>query len=248
VPAEQQIAIQPSIVPLAEDEPLDDEPLPPLPEGTEGEAVPVTAGSLWPSLPVNDQEPGERTHFHPFPDNRTEELPPAHAALAAPVFTARQLIWCLATLYLGGAAILLGRWVLGYVALLRLLRHAEPAPARVLQLLNAMAGERPPRLVVSRRLRMPLSCGLLRPTVVLPALLCRSADAATLRWILAHELTHLRRRDAWTALLFAVGQSFYYFVPWFWSLRRQVRLWSASAPLSGVRGRRGRRRRADAAG
>ena len=45
-----------------------------------------------------------------------------------------------------------------------------------------------------------------------------------MRWIFAHELTHLRRRDAWSALLFGVGQILFFFVPWFWWLRRQVRL------------------------
>src|SRR5262249_4516660 len=71
-------------------------------------------------------------------------------------------------------------------------------------------------------LRVPLSCGLLRPTVVVPASLCE--DRAALRWVLAHELTHLRRRDVWTCVLFAAGEIVYFYLPWFWWLRRQVRL------------------------
>src|SRR5207249_1227066 len=38
------------------------------------------------------------------------------------------------------------------------------------------------------------------------------------------ELTHLRRRDGWGALLLSLGQSAYFYLPWFWWLRRQVRL------------------------
>src|SRR5262249_20859652 len=38
------------------------------------------------------------------------------------------------------------------------------------------------------------------------------------------ELTHLERRDAWGCLLFGLAQALYYYLPWFWWLRRQVRL------------------------
>jgi hypothetical protein len=72
-------------------------------------------------------------------------------------------------------------------------------------------------------LRVPLSCGLLRPTVLLPAALC-DAPESELRWVFAHELTHLERRDPWTCLLFALSQAVYFYVPWFWSVRRQVQL------------------------
>jgi hypothetical protein len=124
-----------------------------------------------------------------------------------------------------GAAFLLSRWLLGHWALARLLRGATPAPPEVARLFEAMrpAGRRA-RLLVARRLRVPLSFGLLRPTVVLPAALCVAPDLQKLRWVFAHELTHLERRDAWSALLFAVGQAVYFFLPWFGWLRRQVRL------------------------
>jgi beta-lactamase regulating signal transducer with metallopeptidase domain len=72
--------------------------------------------------------------------------------------------------------------------------------------------------------RSPLSFGVVRPTVVLPAALARSASPGVLRWVLAHELAHLGRRDAWSAVLLGLGQAVYFFVPWFWWLRREVRL------------------------
>jgi beta-lactamase regulating signal transducer with metallopeptidase domain len=68
--------------------------------------------------------------------------------------------------------------------------------------------------------RSPLSFGVVRPTVVLPAALARSASPG----VLAHELAHLGRRDAWSAVLLGLGQAVYFFVPWFWWLRREVRL------------------------
>jgi BlaR1 peptidase M56/PDZ domain len=80
------------------------------------------------------------------------------------------------------------------------------------------------RLLVSRQARAPFSCGLLRPAVVLPAGLCDTASDEMLRWVFAHELAHLERRDAWSNLLFSLGQALYFGVPWFWGLRRQARL------------------------
>jgi beta-lactamase regulating signal transducer with metallopeptidase domain len=128
-------------------------------------------------------------------------------------------------LFGAGALYFLLRLLLGYAALTRLLWQAEAAPPSVRGVWEAMAhGSRWMRLLVCRRLLMPLSCGLLRPTVLLPAQLCDQPAPRQLRWILAHELTHLRRRDAWSALLFGLGQVLFFFLPWFWWLKRQVRL------------------------
>jgi membrane-associated protease RseP (regulator of RpoE activity) len=60
--------------------------------------------------------------------------------------------------------------------------------------------------------------------VVLPERLCEKEGRARLPWIFAHELTHIERRDAWACFLFGLGQVLYFYVPWFWSLRRQIRL------------------------
>jgi beta-lactamase regulating signal transducer with metallopeptidase domain len=127
--------------------------------------------------------------------------------------------------YVAAATLLALRLLAGYVGLLRLLLRSEAAPAEVRGLFEQMAaGTRWVRLLVSRRLLVPLSCGLVRPTVVLPSSLCQQHAPRQLRWIFAHELTHLQRRDAWSALLFNVGQIFFFYWPWFWWLRRQVRL------------------------
>jgi membrane-associated protease RseP (regulator of RpoE activity) len=133
--------------------------------------------------------------------------------------------------YLAGAALLLGRWLLGYGALLRLLCNAEEASADISQLLREMsarAGADPagaaPRLLLSRQVQTPFSCGICRPTVVIPVRLCEPGSEQALRWVFAHELTHLRRRDAWTCLLLALAQLVYWYVPWYWWLRRRVRL------------------------
>jgi beta-lactamase regulating signal transducer with metallopeptidase domain len=144
---------------------------------------------------------------------------PVHPSVA--VLTWSRLAEALAAAYLVIAAGLLGRWLLGHVALWRLLAAARPAPAPLLRLLAEAAGGRPPRLLVSDRVRVPLSCGLLRPTVVLPA---GMEDGPALRWVFAHELAHLRRRDALSCVLFGLGQAVFFYLPWFWRVRSHVRL------------------------
>jgi beta-lactamase regulating signal transducer with metallopeptidase domain len=145
-----------------------------------------------------------------------------------PPFTAEFLhdLACGAVLsYVVGAGLLFGRWLLGYLALIRLLRSATPAPEALVALFAQVAGRaQPPRLLVSTRLRVPVSCGVLKPTVVLPAALCESTNTTRLRWAFTHELTHLDRRDAWSCLLFALGQIAFFYLPWFWPVRWQVRL------------------------
>jgi beta-lactamase regulating signal transducer with metallopeptidase domain len=132
--------------------------------------------------------------------------------------------WLIA-LYGATALAVVCRWLLGYIALGRILRRSTPAPAEIVKLFESLfAPARVPRLLVSRRLRVPISCGLLKPAIVLPLSLCDPPLFQRLRWVFAHELTHVQRRDAWSALLLGLGQAIYFYLPWFWWLRRQVRL------------------------
>lgn len=128
--------------------------------------------------------------------------------------------------YLAIMGLLLARCALGYWGLARLVRRSRPAPVRVRELMASLTpgGTPIPRLAVTDRLHSPVSFGLREPTILLPADFCRPGQDDALRSVLAHELTHLVRRDAWSCLLLAVSQSVYFYVPWFWWLRRQLRL------------------------
>jgi beta-lactamase regulating signal transducer with metallopeptidase domain len=170
-----------------------------------------------------DDEPAALPQWHRAPELAlaAEELAP-HANSPSWLNQAGVVVMLVCSAVAAFFAI---RLLLGYVALLRLLWRSETPPPEVRGLFDTMAaGTRWVRLLVSQRLLVPLSCGLVRPTVVLPAAMCRAPAPRQLRWIFAHELTHLRRRDAWSALLFNIGQVFFFAVPWFWWLRRQVRL------------------------
>jgi beta-lactamase regulating signal transducer with metallopeptidase domain len=158
--------------------------------------------------------------------NAPSSSPASSAAVSLRTFSREEFAFWLAAVYLAGVAFNASRWLLGYIGLRRLLRTSLAPPAPVAQLFAAMTRGLPgrPCLRMSHRLRGPVSCGLFHPTVVLPANLCESGRPSTLRWVFAHELTHLRRGDAWSGLLFALGGVVFFFCPWFWWLRRQVRL------------------------
>jgi beta-lactamase regulating signal transducer with metallopeptidase domain len=68
----------------------------------------------------------------------------------------------------------------------------------------------------------PALVGWRRPVIVLPASWLRHAAADELEHVLLHELTHLRRRDPWWALLAAAIHCAYWFHPAVWVLRRQL--------------------------
>ncbi len=201
-------------------------------------AVALSFGPAWLSVPLPARAP-EPAVAEPTPPEADDGLVPVAAAeevdavadappepLAAPVTTTpMNLTAWLGAAHAAGALALLLRLLLGHVALGRLLRDARPAPEEIVQVCAALApGRGVPRLLRSRRLCVPVSCGLLRPTIVLPVALCGRPDAPELRWALAHELTHLERRDPWAALLFGLGAAVFFPLPWFWALRRQVRL------------------------
>jgi len=128
--------------------------------------------------------------------------------------------------YVLAALVFLGRWLVGHWVLTRRLHSAHRAPGEVARLFRHMARglRRRPRLLVCRNLQMPVSCGVLQPTVVIPESFCAPGAAKTLPWVFAHELTHLERNDALACSLFGLGQALYFYLPWFWWLRRQVRL------------------------
>jgi len=128
--------------------------------------------------------------------------------------------------YLGFVLFLLGRCGVGYYGLWRYWRTRRPAPAHVHAALAELEPDeaRRPRIGVCPQVHGPVSYGLWKPTILLSPAFCNEGDPEKLRWVLAHELTHLRRRDAWGCLLLALGGAVYFHLPWFWWLKRQVRL------------------------
>ncbi len=79
------------------------------------------------------------------------------------------------------------------------------------------------RLVSSSAASVPMTCGALRPVVILP----RSApswDAERVRVVLLHELIHVRRKDWLIEIVGQIGRAMYWFNPLMWIALREWRL------------------------
>jgi hypothetical protein len=82
--------------------------------------------------------------------------------------------------------------------------------------------DKAPRLVRSEDAKMPFACGLLHPTIVLPA----ECDTWTLdrrRAVLLHELAHVRRRDLVGHTVGRFACALYWFHPLVWTAAKRLR-------------------------
>lgn len=133
---------------------------------------------------------------------------------------------------LGAARVLAFLWLFGMGAVL--LPHAwglyqlhytlrltaqQPLPEQQQMLDMLCAGKWAPRLRRSRAAATPLAVGLLHPVIVLPD---RTYGADELRYILLHELTHVRRLDIDYKWLILLMQSVHWFNPLVWLVGRQA--------------------------
>lgn len=134
------------------------------------------------------------------------------------------------TWLLGAYGVLVGlggfQLLLALSVLMRLRRSSEPAPPALAALvaeLSESSGVKP-IVRVSTRVATPCCFGWWRPTVLLPHRLVATARPEELRWMLAHEFDHLRRGDPRTGLWVSLARLVYFVVPWFWAVRRELRL------------------------
>jgi beta-lactamase regulating signal transducer with metallopeptidase domain len=120
-----------------------------------------------------------------------------------------------------GVAALLGHLALGLALLSRWTRRARPLDDRAWQhALRASGAPANTLLLVSDRVRAPLSWGLSRPVILIdPSSALRPADAPA---ILAHEAAHIAGSD-WLALMAArVATALFWFNPLVWVLTRAL--------------------------
>jgi beta-lactamase regulating signal transducer with metallopeptidase domain/uncharacterized GH25 family protein len=128
--------------------------------------------------------------------------------------------------YLVIAVSLIAWWLMGVVQLVRLKLSTYPVDEQVRLVFKEIAGPAGSRvrLLASDRLPLPLTYSSWRPVIVLPGHLCRGGDLAGLRYCLAHEWSHVERRDVWSWHLATLTQFLFFYQPLFWWLRKQLRL------------------------
>jgi beta-lactamase regulating signal transducer with metallopeptidase domain len=129
-----------------------------------------------------------------------------------------------AWLLVGG--LLLLRQTVAMLRTARLSRRARiPGRAPWMALARSLArsiGAPATRFLRSEAISMPIACGVMRPTVVLPA----DADAwpdERVRVVLLHELAHVRRRDCLTQAIADAACAVFWFNPLAWMAVRELR-------------------------
>ena len=103
------------------------------------------------------------------------------------------------------------------------LDSAEMSP-EIGALLREFQRTRRAKLLVAKGLEVPTAVGFFRPAVVLPEWLLQGTPAEELKYIVLHELAHLRRRDDWTNLAQQVVKALLFFVPSVWWIERRLAL------------------------
>ena len=136
-------------------------------------------------------------------------------------------VWAL-IIWLAGAALILARLAVGVASAWWVVRRAERInDDEWLNLANRLALRvglaRRVALLKSDGVTMPLTCGVMRPAILLPA---DSDDWPDERRhvVLLHELAHVRRRDCLTQILAQVACAIYWFNPLTWTAARQLRM------------------------
>jgi beta-lactamase regulating signal transducer with metallopeptidase domain len=123
----------------------------------------------------------------------------------------------------------LARVIIATFQLRRLRSQAAPVemeslPAEIRYLIEEAQKSRPVSVLVSERLEVPTAIGFRNPAVIFPSWMLESTPAEELKYILLHELAHLRRRDDWTNLAQKILKALLFFLPSVWWIERRLSL------------------------
>lgn len=80
-----------------------------------------------------------------------------------------------------------------------------------------------PALVITPLVTSPALCGILRPRLLFPVGFAAQHSPEELRWVILHELAHLRRRDLLSQSLFQLACALHWFNPLVWVAARLAR-------------------------
>ena len=127
-----------------------------------------------------------------------------------------------------GVGLLSGKLIRGGWSVHRL-KLAQTTPVtsewleRLQTLRHRMRVSRPVRLLESALVEVPAVAGWFRPVILLPISTLAGLSVAQLELILAHELAHIRRGDAWVNLLQILVETVLFYHPAVWWVSRCIR-------------------------
>lgn len=147
--------------------------------------------------------------------------------LSAGAETSSPMPVLLLCLYLVVAAGMLAWLLTAHRALATVWRSAAPADGSWVELLSGAASDLRLNQKVELRLAplsiMPMTWGTLAPKIILPAE-ARDWSRVRRRFVLLHELAHVRRRDSLTQAFAAIVRALWWFHPGVWFAARQLRI------------------------
>ena len=130
--------------------------------------------------------------------------------------------------WLAGVIALSGRLLMSVLGVRRLARGRLPVSAEIAACANRLARRlglsASPGVFVSRRIREAMLIGLWRPMVLLPAAWIAEMPPDVLEAVIAHELAHMRRLDLWANLLQRLVETLLFYHPAVWWLSRRASL------------------------
>jgi beta-lactamase regulating signal transducer with metallopeptidase domain len=130
------------------------------------------------------------------------------------------------TLFFLVAALMLARIAIGAILGHRLSRSAETigdcdAIRMLIRQARAAGVASAPRLAESDVVSVPVALGIVRPVILLPVY-WRKWDEHALAAVIAHEMSHIARRDALTQRLALAHRAIFWFSPLAWWLNRTL--------------------------
>jgi len=175
-----------------------------------------------PASSEGDRKPASHRQAVPLPEFIVGGT--RHSVTNNAIFAPPTLSWNLiaAALYLAGAFLFLARFVAGMVWSSRLLCDSELiAEPFAIAKATSLAGRHVPRLASCEHISVPLTVGVLRPTILLPSD-WREWEVQKFDAVLAHELAHVARHDALTQHMAQLYRTIFWFNPLAWWLNRHL--------------------------
>ena len=188
-------------------------------------AIPyVPAASATPSATAS--QPALASSQLPTTGNR-QPLTGTPNAQRFPIWAALLVAW-------GAVAVVLLAWLgFGALSVRRIVRAGRELDERawtapLCEIADRLDLDAVPRLLSSPLIEMPFACGVVQPTIVLPASSEGWSDSRR-RAVLFHELAHVKRRDLMGHTLGRVACALYWFHPLVWTAGRRLRAESERA-------------------
>jgi beta-lactamase regulating signal transducer with metallopeptidase domain len=197
-------------------------------------SVPEQFGALAPAHEIASPPVVSRaiTPRHEIADVPTAPHAPAAADIGDPLPTAmpnEDRAWqpSVLDLWLAGVSIVFAAMAMSLIATWRLARRARPltderTQSVVVQFARRLGLSRRVRVLESGAATMPATCGILRPTVLLPAD-ARDWSQERQRVVLLHELAHIKRHDCLTQRLAQICCAIFWFNPIVWYAASRMR-------------------------